>query len=123
MTVQELYAQIGGDYESAKRILMMDKMISRFIVKLLDDRCCEKLLDAGERMDGQGLFEAAHALKGVCANLGLMALSQAAGDITEEFRPGKERTMSDAEVSERLAWIKTRYESIVEGIRAFSAEQ
>ncbi len=120
MTVQELYANIGGDYASAKKILMMDKMISRFIVKLLDDKSCDRLLTAGQTMDPVGLFEGAHAMKGVCANLGLMDLSHAASDIAEEFRPGNARHMSDDEVAKRLADIQARYDKTIAGIRAFS---
>ena len=62
MTVQELYAGIGGNYESAKRILMNDKLISRFIVKLLDDTSCARMLSAEAEMDEKGLFEGAHAM-------------------------------------------------------------
>jgi len=123
MTVQELYTNIGGDYAAAKKILMMDKMISRFIVKLLDDKSCPRLLEAGETMDPVGLFEGAHALKGVCGNLGLLSLSKAAGVITEEFRPGHARAMSDAEVGEQLDAIRTQYQKTIEGIRAYQAAQ
>ena len=37
MTVKELYASIDGNYDSAMRILMNDKLAARFIVKLADD--------------------------------------------------------------------------------------
>ena len=122
MTVQELYANIGGDYASAKKILMMDKMISRFIVKLLDDKSCGRLLTAGQTMDPVGLFEGAHAMKGVCANLGLDELARAAGEITEEFRAGSPRKLSDEEVRERLDAIAARYRKTAEGIRAYAAQ-
>ena len=123
MTVQELYANIGGDYASAKKILMMDKMISRFIVKLLDDKSCSRLLTAGQTMDPVGLFEGAHAMKGVCANLGLENLSRAAGELTEEFRPGSARTMDDAAVTDKLAALKADYDKTIAGIRAFAEQQ
>ena len=31
MTIEELYEQIGGDYEQAKRVLRMDKLIDKHI--------------------------------------------------------------------------------------------
>ena len=123
MTVQELYESIGGSYESAKRILMNDALIARFIVKLPDDKTCERMMAAEEGMDAAGLFESAHAMKGVYANLGLDALSRAAGEITAEFRPGNPRRLSDEEVHARLADIRAQYARAMEGIRRFAAEQ
>ena len=120
MTVQELYEQIGGNYESAKRILMNDALIARFIPKLLNDTSCERLMAAEPDMDEKGLFEGAHAMKGVYANLGLDALSRAASEIAEEFRPGNPRRMSDEEVRSRLADIRAQYDRAIEGIRSFS---
>ena len=123
MTVQELYESIGGSYESAKRTMMMDKMISKFILKFLNDKSCERLLTAGAARDAAGIFEGAHALKGVCANLGLDSLSAAASDVAEAYRPGKGAEMDDAALDARLAEIKAQYESTVAGIQKFAAEQ
>lgn len=116
MTVQELYEQIGGSYDDAKRILPMDKLIAKFVVKFLDDRSAEKLFSAWDAHDAEAFFEGAHAMKGVCANIGLTALA-------EEFRPGKERTMDDAEVQRRVDELRAAYDHAVDGIRAFAAEQ
>ena len=91
MTIQELYAKIGGDYEQAVKVMRMDKLIDRYVRKFPASGTCEKLAEAGQSMDPAQLFESAHALKGVCANLGLTAIASAAGAITEEFRPGAVR--------------------------------
>ena len=123
MTVEELYASIGGDYAAAKKVLMMDKMIARFVGKLPDDPSFERLMTAGETMDAAGIFNGAHAMKGVCANLGLTTLSAAAGELCEEFRGGRAGRLSDAEVTERLQAIRELYERTVAGIRAFQAQQ
>ena len=123
MTVQELYERIDGNMQSALRILQMDKMVARFIVRYLDEPSCGKLLEAYESGDGQGVFEAAHALKGVCANLGLDKLSAAASEICEQFRPGAARTLSEAELSEKVDALRALHERTVEGITAFKAEQ
>ena len=120
MTVQELYQAIEGDYSAALKVMMMEPLVSRMIVKLPDDPNCEKLLKAGEAMDGNGLFEAAHALKGTTASLGLLKLSGMASEVCEEFRPGRARTLSDEEVKARLEEIRALYEKTVKGIRAFS---
>ncbi len=123
MTVQELYESINGNYEGAKRILMNDKLIARFIVKLLDDTSCSRLLEAEKSMEPAALFEGSHAMKGVYANLGLDALSRAASEIAEEYRPGNPRKLSDGEVHERIAAIREAYEHTIERIRSFAEEQ
>lgn len=123
MTVEELYHEIDGSYESAKKTLMMDKMIARFVVKLLDDPSCKKLLDAYGTGDAAGTFEGAHAMKGVCANLGLLKLSRLASDIAEEFRPGNTRRLTDEELAQKVADLRDLYGKTIEGISCFAAGQ
>ena len=119
MTLQELYSPIGGDYDQAVRVLRMDKLIDKHIRKLPTNGVVDGLLDAAKRMDPSELFEAAHAMKGVCANLGLVSLSEMASQITEEFRPGKPRSLSDAQVSEIIGKIEEMYKKTVDGIQKY----
>ena len=119
MTLQELYQSIGGDYEQALRVLRMDKLIDKHIRKLAKNGVVDQLLAAGERMDATQLFEAAHAAKGVCGNLGLKTLSDMASEIAEEYRPGNARSLSDAQVGEKLAEIAALYRRTAEGIRQY----
>ena len=70
-------------------------------------------------MDAEQLFESAHAMKGVCANLGLDALASAADEITEEFRPGNPRKLSDAVVREKVEAVLTRFRNTLQGIEAY----
>ena len=123
MTIQELYTQIGGSYDSAKRIMQMDKLIGKFIVKFLDEKSFERLTGAWAAKDAAGVFEGAHAMKGVCANLGLNNLSQQASDLAEEFRPGHARAMDDGAVDAKIAALQADYDKTIAGIRAFAAEQ
>lgn len=123
MTVQELYDSIGGNYNGAKSILQMDKLIGKFIIKFLDEKSYERLTAAWASRDAEGVFEAAHAMKGVCANLGLDELSHRASDLSEEFRPTHDRTMDDAEVERLMGELDGLYQRSIDGIRAFAAEQ
>lgn len=123
MTVQELYESIGGNYENAKKILQMDKLIGKFIQKLLTNDTCEKLVTACESMDGAALFEQAHAMKGICANLGLDSLSAKASEIAENYRPGNTPTLSDDEVRAKVSDIKADFDHAVEEIKKYAAEQ
>ena len=114
MTIAELYEMIGGNYDHAVQIMRKDKMISKYILKLMQ---------AGETLDPEGLFESAHAMKGVCGNLGLDSLADAAEKITEEFRPGGERKYSDDEVKGFIAEVDELYSKTIEGIKRYEAEQ
>lgn len=119
MTLQQLYETIGGDYEQALRVLRMDKLIDKHIRKLTKNGVVDGLLAAGKDMDAAQLFEAAHAMKGVCGNLGLPVLANAASAIAEEYRPGNPRTMTDAQVKDRLRQIEETYQKTAEGIRRY----
>lgn len=122
MTVQELYENIGGSYESARRILQMDRLIDRFIRKFMDDETHGRLMAAYAEKDGAKMFESSHAMKGVCANLGLDALSALAGEIADEFRPGRERKWDDTVLAEKMDALNVLYARTQEGIRRFSAQ-
>lgn len=121
MTIQELYEQIGGNYNHAVQIMRMDKMISKYVLKLADSDVCDKLREAGASMDAAALFESAHAMKGVCANLGLDSLAAAVSEVTEEFRPGASRKFSDDEIKAKLDEIFAMYEKTKAGIEEYKA--
>ncbi len=120
MTLQELYARIDGDYEQAQRVLRMDKLIDKHIRKLTQNGVVEKLIDAGERMDPTEMFETAHAMKGVCGNLGLTKMAEAASEIAEEYRPGHPRALTEDEVRAKLERIGEMYRKAEEGIRLYA---
>lgn len=119
MTLQELYTLIGGNYDQALKIMRRDKLIDRYIRKFSSSRVGEGLAAAGETMDAVGMFESAHAMKGVCANLGLDTLSQAASELAEEFRPGAARKFTDDEVRTKLAATMELYQKTIAGIQQY----
>ena len=119
MTLKELYTEIGGDYDQAIGVLRMEKLMDKHIRKLVDNGVVDSLIDAGKSMDSTELFETSHMVKGVCANLGLVTLSEKASEISEEFRPGSTRKLSDAEVSDKLAEIEELYKKTVDGIKKY----
>lgn len=119
MTIKELYAKIGGNYDQAVRVMKSDRLIDKYVRKLTASQVAESLAEAGKTMDPVKLFESAHAMKGVCSNLGLESLTNAVNEITEEFRPGNTRRLSDADVQSRLDAIAKQYEITAEGIRDY----
>ena len=120
MTLQELYSEIGGDYEQAIRVLRVEKLVDKHIRKLAGNGLIEALVKAGDRMDPTELFETSHAVKGNCGNLGLMKISAAASEISEEFRPGNCRKLSDDEVREKLGEIQRMYDVVLAGISRYA---
>lgn len=119
MTLKELYQNIDGDFEQASRVLRVEKLIDKHIRKFAENPVFDRLFAAEETMDATELFESTHAIKGVCGNLGLTGLAALASDVTEEFRPGNTRKLSDEEVKGKLAQIKELYNKTVEGIKAY----
>lgn len=120
MTTKELYEYVGGNYEAALKILRMERMIDRFIQRLTSSQVCEALLAAGETLEPTKMFDTAHAVKGVCANLGLDNLGGIAHELCEEFRPGHTRCLTDDEVKARLEQFGAMYERVKEGLRLFA---
>ncbi|MCR4645947.1 MAG: Hpt domain-containing protein [Oscillospiraceae bacterium] len=98
----------------------MDKLIDKHIRKLPQNGVADNLIAAGGNMDPTELFETAHAMKGVCANLGLTVLAGMASEIAEEYRPGNPRRHSDAEVAEKIAEIETLYRKTADSIRRYA---
>ena len=119
MTLQELYSRIGGNYEQAVKIMKSDRLIDKYVRKLKDSQVGQMLAEAAETMDAARLFESAHAMKGVCSNLGLSSLAAAAEEITEEFRAGSPRKLTDDQVKAKLAAIAEQYRLTMEGIRQY----
>jgi len=119
MTIQELYAKIDGNYEHAIQIMRMDKLVDRYVRKLAGSGAYDSLVAAGETLDPTAMFESAHVLKGVTANLGLDGLAAKVGVITEEFRPGNARSLSDDAVKAALAEVGELYQKTLAGIREY----
>ena len=121
MTLQELYATIDGDYDQALRVLRMDRLLDKHIRKLVANGV-NRLLEASKTMDSAELFESAHAVKGVCSNLGLTKLASLSSEIAEEFRPGNERKLSDDEVAGKLEEIAVLYKKTSDGINEYASQ-
>jgi len=119
MTLQELYENIGGSYEQGIKVLRMEKLMDKHIRKFTKNGVVEALLEAGETMDPTRLFETSHAVKGVCGNLGLTGLYELSSEISEEFRPGNPRQLSDEEVRAKLDEIAALYGRTADGIRRY----
>lgn len=119
MTLKELYALMGGNYDQAVKVMRSDRLIDRYVRRLGSSGVYEQLMEAARTNDTNGLYESSHAMKGVCANLGLGTLATLASDICEEFRPGNPRTMSDAEVDQKVQELSGLYQGVMDAISQY----
>lgn len=69
-----------------ERFMGNEALYMKFIMKFLDDKNFEALVENIAAGDYEGAFNSAHALKGVTANLGLDPINAAATQITELLR-------------------------------------
>ena len=119
MTLSELYEQIGGDYTRATNVLRVEKLIDKHIRKFKDNELIPKLSEAFAANDAVQVFEITHALKGVCANLGLLSIADLASEITEDYRVEGQRKFTDEEIKEKIDKIEEIYQKTKEGIRQY----
>lgn len=122
MTLKELYTLIDGDYDRAIAVLRIEKLIDKHIRRLPGNAIFTDLDEAGKTLDPTRMFDAAHAIKGVCANLGLVKLSDVASELSEEFRPGNARTMSDGDVRKKIAEVDALLKKANDGISRYESE-
>lgn len=118
MTIQECYAQMGGDYNEILGRLRRDKTICRLAVKFLKDDSFDKITNALKENDYETAFQGAHTLKGICQNLSFTRLYNTAAAITETIR---ERKTEETEAL--LPGLTEDYNLTYEVLKEFEASQ
>ena len=112
---RETLEGLGVDIEETmERFVENEALFFRCLNKLQDDKNYGMLCEAiAEGTDARKAFDAAHALKGVSANLGLTKLFNELREITEVFRAGSMDYDTDnlerlkAAYTEAISTIKT----------------
>ncbi len=123
MTVEELYKQIGGNYEEVIGRLRSDKLVIRILGKFLEDTMCPDLISAWKRGDDAAAFDAAHSAKGVCLNLAFTRLGALTSEVTEALRPGNDDLRASTDVDALIDEISVEYDKVSNTIKAFLATQ
>ncbi len=98
------------------RFMGNETLYMKFIMKFLEDKNYEALVENIEKDDFEGAFNSAHALKGVTANLGLDPINAQAAKITELLR-NKQPEEVDVETlkkcREQLEEVYSRFQTII----------
>lgn len=116
MTLQECYAALGGNYDDAISRLRSERLVTKFVVKFLDDDSCALLLRSMDAENYEEAFRAAHTIKGVCQNLGLTRLLDSSSRLSEALRHGY-----TPEADALAEQVGRDYQDTVCAIRAFQA--
>ncbi len=110
--LEQFYGSVGGDVqEVVKRLGVPEDFILVVLKKFYDDGSFERLVQALDAGATEDAFHAAHALKGVCANLGFDTIFVYASDMTELLRSG---ALEDARAA--LPSLKKQYDSLLSAL-------
>lgn len=88
MTIKECYELAGGNYEEVMGRLLKEERVVKYLGKFKADPSYNEMLQSYAAQDWETLFRSSHTLKGVCYNLSLTALGDAADAVCEAVRPG-----------------------------------
>lgn len=103
----------GTDVDTVlKRFLGNEAMYIKFLVKFIDDKNYEGVIENIEKRDYEETFKSAHSLKGVAANLGIEHVRAAASQITELLRNKPVQENTDAKLDEYKKQLQEAYEAI-----------
>ena len=87
ITIEKLDAFGADTKEGLSRCMGMDSLYLKLVGIVSKEPKFDELKAAIEARDLDKAFEAAHALKGVLGNLGLVPMFEAASELTELLRP------------------------------------
>lgn len=115
MTLQECYAALNGNYDEALSRLMSDRLVSKFVLKFLDDGSYALLEQSLKDGNMEEAFRAAHTIKGMCLNLAFTRLGKSSSALTEELRAGH------TDVEALYQEVAADYKITVDAINAYKA--
>jgi HPt (histidine-containing phosphotransfer) domain-containing protein len=119
MNLKECYDAFGGSYEVIRGRLPKDELIEKFVKKFLAEPSYAALSGAVEAGDYEEAFKAAHALKGVSANLSFTRLTKSVSELTELLRNSGEKTVDADECRKLFDTVTADYKEVTETIRKY----
>lgn len=90
ITVAEAYASLNENYDEVlTRLLGKENLVIKYLTMFKNDGTYDQLSAAYEKGDAEESLKAAHSLKGMCFNLGLLGLGTACSDMVDAIRGGE----------------------------------
>jgi len=86
MTIEECYAAMNADYKEVKGRLRTEERIIKFVLKCLDDKSYQLLMDSIHDRNMEEAFRAVHTMKGICQNLAFTQLYVSTDVLCERLR-------------------------------------
>ena len=116
MTLQEFYQQVGGDYSLMVKRMMNDKFATKCIKKLITDTSFKDCVDNYQQKDYEKAFLGAHALKGVCANLGIQSLLTHVSELSNYLK-NHQVSVDEKHVSKLITNVELEYTIVIEYVK------
>jgi len=122
MTVEELYKNIGGDYQDISMRLINTEKIPKYITCFAQDDSWDKFMAAyNAGADDNILFGYMHTYKGTCLNLSFDYLAEVAIPITDHYR--ENNRIVHKNVDELIRELSRRHASVLEQIAIFASQK
>ncbi len=100
----------GADVDiTLKRFMGNEAIYMKFILKFLDDKNYDVIMDSLSKKDYAGAFAGAHSLKGVSGNLGLTPVYEASSSITELLRDKQDEEVDVEKLNEAREQLEESY--------------
>lgn len=116
MNIEEFYASFdpsGNEYANVMGRLGTERLVSKYLKKMVDDKSFENLQKAVAAGDYKEAFMASHTIKGICMNLNLKPLAESSDVLTEELR----NTPDAGRVETLLCKVEEDYQFVTDGIK------
>lgn len=112
MNPHDFYEAIGASYPNALRRLSDDERISKYLHMFLKDTSFLQVKETIEKKDYTNAFRAIHTLKGLCLNLELTPLAEAASELTEFLRQTPLDAIDDNDLNSKYSKVDAEYHKI-----------
>jgi len=119
MNISELYTRVGGNYNDIKNALGSERIVQKYVLRFSDATCFQELSLQLEEGRLKEAFQSAHALKGICQNIGFATLRKSASELTELLRP--ENNLHPTPEQARLLFVTVQqdYQSTIACVQEF----
>lgn len=114
----------GADVAATlKRFMGNEKIYMKFLMKFPEDKNYDAIMENMKKQDYDAVFNGVHTLKGVCANLGLNPVYNAASQITELLRNREKQQIDIDELNECMTRLQEAYERFREILDSYKSAE